>query len=59
MAGPILSAGRTSVSAGDEARLPERAVNVLGRPGAGSFGLTLWSALMTTRRVAGIAGSRS
>ena len=43
---------------GDEARLPARAVNVLGRPEAWSFGLTLWSTLMTTRRVVGIVGSR-
>ena len=43
---------------GVEARLPLRAVNVLVRPGAGRFGPTLWSTLMTTRRLSGIAGSR-
>lgn len=41
---------------GDEARLPARVLNVLCRFGAGSFELTLWSTLVTTRRVAGIAG---
>ncbi|MFL5332202.1 MAG: IS66 family insertion sequence element accessory protein TnpB, partial [Geminicoccaceae bacterium] len=41
---------------GDEARLPARVVNMFGRPGAGSFEPTLWSTLMTTRRVVGIAG---
>jgi hypothetical protein len=40
---------------GDEARLPARAVTMLGRPGARSFGPTLWSTLMTTRRTADIA----
>jgi hypothetical protein len=40
---------------GDKARLPARALTVLGRPGARSFGPTLWSTLMTTRRTAGIA----
>jgi IS5 family transposase len=40
----------------EEARLPARAVNMLGRPGAGSFEPTLWSTSMTTRRAAGIAG---
>lgn len=43
---------------GDEAHLPARPLNVLGRSGARSFRLTLWIALMTTRRVSGIAGSR-
>ena len=43
---------------GDEAVLPSRGVNVLGQPGAGGFGLTLWIALTTTRRASGIAGSR-
>ena len=41
---------------GDEARLPARVLNVLCRFGAGSFELTLWPTLVTTRRVAGIAG---
>lgn len=41
-----------------DGRLPARAVIVLGRPGAGSFGLTLWSTLMTTCGVAGTGGSR-
>src|SRR5436305_321370 len=40
------------------ALLPSRAVNVVGRSGAGSFRTTLWIALATTRRVADIAGSR-
>ena len=40
---------------GDEARLPARVVTVLVRPVAGSFGPTLWSTLMTTRRTADIA----
>ena len=40
----------------DEARLPGRAVNMLGRPGAGSFEPTLWSTLMTTRRAVCTAG---
>ena len=43
---------------GDEARLPAGALSMLGLPGAGSFGPTLWSTLMTTRRVASIAGLR-
>ena len=43
---------------GDEARLPARGLSMVGLPGAGSFGPTLWSTLMTTRRVAGIAGLR-
>lgn len=43
---------------GDEAHLPARPLNVLGRSGARSFRLTLWIALMTTRRASGIAGSR-
>ncbi len=42
---------------GDEARLPARGMNVLGRGGARSFEPALWSTLMTTR-TAGIAGSR-
>lgn len=41
---------------GGEARLPAQVVKVLVRFGAGSFEPTLWSTLMTTRRVAGIAG---
>jgi transposase-like protein len=43
---------------GDEAVLPARALNVLGHPGVGGFGLTLWIALTTTRMASGIAGSR-
>ena len=43
----------------DEARLPARALNVLGRLGARGFELTLWIALTTTRRASDIAGSRS
>jgi transposase len=43
---------------GVEARLPSRAMDVLGRPGAGSFEPTSWSTLMTTRRLAGIAALR-
>ena len=41
---------------GDEARLPARATDVLGRPGAWSFGPTLWSTSVMTRRTAGIGG---
>ena len=43
---------------GDEAVLPSGALNVVGEPGAGGFGLTLWIALTTTRRASGITGSR-
>ena len=43
---------------GEEAVLPARVLNVLGQPGTGGFGLTLWIALTTTRRASGIAGSR-
>ncbi len=43
---------------GDEARLPAWSVTVLVRPGAGSFGPTLWSTLIVTRRAAGIAELR-
>ena len=39
---------------GDEARLPARWVDVLGRCGAGSFGPALWSTLAMTRRTAAI-----
>jgi hypothetical protein len=41
---------------GDEARLPARASDVLGRPGAWSFGPTLWSTSAMTRRMADIVG---
>jgi hypothetical protein len=39
---------------GGEARLPPWAVDVLGQPGAWSFGPTLWSTLMMMRRMAAI-----
>jgi hypothetical protein len=48
---PLLTGGKR----GDEAGLPARAVTMLGRPGARSFGPTLWSTFMTTRRTADIA----
>ena len=41
---------------GDEARLPARAADMLGRPGAWSFGPTSWSTSVMTRRTAGIGG---
>lgn len=55
---PQSQPGKKYRKRGDEARLRAWAVNMLGLPGAGSFGPTLWSTLMTTRRVAGIAGLR-
>ncbi len=41
---------------GDEARLPALTANVLGRPGAWSFGPTLWSTSAMTRGTAAIVG---
>ena len=52
----VHEAGRPDRKRGDETRLPARLLNVLCRFGAGSFELTLWPTLVTTRRVAGIAG---
>ena len=43
---------------GAEARLPAWGSSMLVGPGAGSFGLTLWSTLLMTRRLAAIGGSR-
>ena len=50
--------GRKYRKRGAEARLPAWVVDVLGRPGAGSFGPALWSTLMMTRRLVAIGGSR-
>jgi hypothetical protein len=52
----ILLDGAFGRKRGAEARLPARAADVLGRPGAWSFGPTLWSTSVMTRRTAGIGG---
>ena len=41
-----------------EAHLPARVLNVLGRLGVEGFELSLWTTIMTARRVAATAGSR-
>ena len=49
LAGKRQELERVERKRGEEARLPARAVNMLGRLGAGSFEPTLWSTSMTVR----------
>ena len=51
---PVCNTAAMNRERGDEARLPARWVDVLGRCGAGSFGPALWSTLAMTRRTAAI-----